>query len=461
LSAAYNPTQDADGNSWTTLSGGIYGGSKPDDNSGIIRFCRFSYGGFVLSPNNEINGVTYGGAGSGTVTEFVEIFNNADDDFEMFGGYNNLRYVAGIFGGDDGFDTDMGYRGKGQFMFQLQNNQNGSTTSKVTGRPAANVGDNLTENDGNEDPNTNTNDSYPGTEFTYFNYTGIGLGYTVGNSASTSDRSGPNFKDNSGGKILNSVFVEAPKGAVQIQTQTKFVNAAEIASKASVTNEPMGVLAFNTWSKCGGSSATAQTNTAAGGTLFPQTSGRTSSGGSTINAAADVTKLTVAALGNSFTDGAVVVSTGSNGRLAGVNPTLASGVAERSNGTDPRNSASIATGSTGGLQASSGTDRGGFFARTTFRGAFKDFNWLAGWSVADNIGVFSANSVSVPDVTVTRSNGVAFANFSTVNGVQYNVEVSSDNKTYNPVGVVTGTGNAASQSTGVTNSIAFVRVTPL
>ncbi|NDC00170.1 MAG: hypothetical protein EBZ83_01940 [Verrucomicrobia bacterium] len=461
LSAAYNPTQDADGNSWTTLSGGIYGGSKPDDNSGIIRFCRFSYGGFVLSPNNEINGVTYGGAGSGTVTEFVEIFNNADDDFEMFGGYNNLRYVAGIFGGDDGFDTDMGYRGKGQFMFQLQNNQNGSTTSKVTGRPAANVGDNLTENDGNEDPNTNTNDSYPGTEFTYFNYTGIGLGYTVGNSASTSDRSGPNFKDNSGGKILNSVFVEAPKGAVQIQTQTKFVNAAERSGVAMVANEPMGVLAFDTWSKCGGSTSAAQTNTTAGGTLFPQASGRTSSGGSTINAAADVTKLTVAALGNSFTDGAVVVSTGSNGRLAGVNPVLASGVAERSNGTDPRNSAAIATTSTGGLQTGVTTNRGTFFAANTFRGAFKDFNWLAGWTVADNLGVFAANTVEVPNVTLTRVSGVATANFPTVNGVQYNVEVSSDNKNYTPVATVNGTGGTVSQGTGVTNTIAFVRVTPL
>lgn len=460
LPAGSNPTVDSDGNAWNVLSGGIYGGANPNDNSGIIRFCRFSYGGFVLSPNNEINGVTYGGAGSGTVTEFVEIFNNADDDFEMFGGYNNLRYCAGIFGGDDGFDTDMGYRGKGQFMFQLQNNQNGSTTSMTTGRPAANVGDNLTENDGNEDPNTIGNDSYPGTEFTYFNYTGIGLGYTVGNSASSSDRSGPNFKDNSGGKILNSVFVEAPRGAVQIQAGNRFYDAPLRTTMATVSNEPTGVLAFNTWSKCGGSASANQTNTVAGGTLFPQTSGRTSSGGSTINASSEVTKLTVSALGNNFTSASVVKSTGSNGRLAGVDPVLDSGVAERGNGTDPQNSAAIATGTTGGLQGST-ANRGSFFARTTFRGAFRDFNWLAGWTVADNLGVFAANSVSVPDVTLTRSNGVAFASFPTVSGVQYNVEASSDNKTYNPVGVVTGTGSTATQSSGITNAIAFIRVTPL
>jgi hypothetical protein len=456
------PTVDADGRPWTTLSGGIYGGTATDDNSGCVRFCRISFGGFVLSPNNEINGITYGGAGSKTVTEFVEIFNNADDDFEMFGGNNNLKYVAGIFGGDDGFDTDQSYRGKGQFMLQLQNNQNGSAATATTGRPSGNVGDNLTENDGNEDPNSIVNDVYPGTEFTYFNYTGIGLGYVVGNGASTSDRSGPNFKDNSGGKILNSVFVEAPKGAVQIQAGARFYDAAPRTSRATVAGEPTGVLAYNTWSKCGGSSASSQTNTAVGGSLFPQTSGRTSSGGSTINAASEVGKLTNG-LGNIFTDAAVVNSTGSNGRLAGVNPILASGVPERSNGTDPRSSVAVDTNAATGLQNGVSADRGDFFARTTFRGAFLDFNWLKGWSLADDLGVFAANNVQVPDVTLTRnSSGVLSLSFPAAAGIKYNIELSSDNKEFQPYEVMT----QASQGTitralNRTNDVTFVRVTPL
>jgi len=456
------PTVDADGRPWTTLSGGIYGGTATDDNSGCIRFCRFSFGGFVLSPNNEINGITYGGAGSKTVTEFVEIFNNADDDFEMFGGNNNLKYVAGIFGGDDGFDTDQSYRGKGQFMLQLQNNQNGTAATATTGRPSGNVGDNLTENDGNEDPNSIVNDTYPGTEFTYFNYTGIGLGYAVGNGASTSDRSGPNFKDNSGGKILNSVFVEAPKGAVQIQAGARFYDAAPRTSRATVAGEPTGVLAYNTWSRCGGSSASSQTNTAVGGSLFPLTSGRTSSGGSTINAASEVGKLTNG-LGNIFTSNAVVDSTGSNGRLAGVNPILASGVSERSNGTDPRSSVAVNTNAATGLQNGVSADRGDFFARTTFRGAFLDFNWLKGWSLADDLGVFAANNVQVPDVTLTRnSSGVLSLSFPAAAGIKYNVELSSDNKEFQPYEVMT----QASQGTitralNRTNDVTFVRVTPL
>jgi hypothetical protein len=453
--AAYGLTNSS------TLSGGIYGGSDPADNSGTIRFCRFSFGGFVLSPNNEINGVTYGGAGSGTVTEFVEIFNNADDDFEMFGGNNNLRYCAGIFGGDDGFDTDMSYRGKGQFLFQLQNNQNGSGTGNTTGRPAGNVGDNLTENDGNEDPNSISNATYPGTEFTYFNYTGIGLGYTVGNSAKSDDRAGPNFKDNSGGKFLNSLFIEVPKGAVQIQAGTRFTDRissnTNIQAAETVPGEPTGVLAYNTWSKCGGSAAADQTNSSK---LFPTTSGRTSSGGSTINAAAEIGKLTNSQLSNIFTANQVINSSGTNGRLAGVDPTLADSVNERSNGTDPRDSAVVDTNSSTGLKANR-ADRGSFFARTTHRGAFKDFNWMTGWSLSDQLGVYASNNVVVPEVTLRRdSSGNAVVNFPTANNIQYIVEASSDNKTYTPVATVNGTGAIAAHNTLRTN-IVFVRVTPL
>ena len=455
------PSVDADGLAWTTLSGGIYGGSDPADNSGCIRFCRFSFGGFILSPNNEINGITYGGAGNKTVTEFVEVFNNADDDYEMFGGNNNLKYVAGIFGGDDGFDTDQSYRGKGQFMLQLQNNQNGSLAANITGRTAGNVGDNLTENDGNEDPTAIVNDAYPGTEFTYFNYTGIGLGYVVGNGASSSDRSGPNFKDNSGGKFLNSVFVEVPRGAVQIQSGSRFYDVATRTNRATVAGEPTAVLAYNTWSKCGGTNASSQTNTAFGGSLFPSTSGRTSSGGSTINATNEVGKLTNG-LGNIFTDAAVVASTGSNGRLAGVNPILASGVPERSNGTDPRNSAAVATGATNGLQGVT-ADRGDFFARTTFRGAFLDFNWLKGWSMADDLGVFAANTVQVPDVALTRnSSGVLSLSFPAAGGIKYNVELSSDNKEFQPYEVMTqASAGTITRVLNRTNDVTFVRVTPL
>jgi len=444
-------------------SGGIYGGSDPDDNSGIIRFCRFSFGGFIASPNNEINGVTFGAAGSKTVTEFVEVFGNADDDYEMFAGYNNLKYCAANFGGDDCFDTDQGYRGKGQFLSILQNNT--AYGSGFTGRNDKNIGDNLTENDGNEDPNSILNATYPGTEFTYFNMTAIGVGYNCKGSKFPTDRSGPNFKDNAGGKILNSVFVESPSGAIQDQATTSATTGrrTQVAPQAPmVANEPQGVIAYNTWSKCGGGASSTPTTanyTTTGAAMFPTTSGRTSSGGATINNSVAVNKMLATGLDNLFVARDVVSSTGTNGRLNGVDPVLAVNAEERSNGTNPRASIAVLAGENTGVQGNT-VNRGDFFVANNFRGAFRDFNWQKGWTLADQLGVFAPNSVVVPDVTLTRSGGNVFANFTGAANIQYSIEVSSDNKTYLPFSTETGTGAPISKNLA-RSGLTFVRVTPL
>jgi hypothetical protein len=447
-------------------SGGIYGGTDSNDNSGCIRFCRFSFGGFVASPNNEINGITFGAAGSKTVTEYCEVFGNADDDYEMFAGYNNLKYCAANFGGDDCFDSDQGYRGKGQFLSILQNNTRSATAD--TGRNAANIGDNLTENDGNEDPNSISNATYPGTEFTYFNMTAIGVGYNCKGSSFPKDRSGPNFKDNAGGKIMNSVFVESPSGAIQDQATSSATDSTKarrtmVAPQAPmVAGEPQGVIAYNTWSKCGGGSANATANYTLDAKLFPVTSGRTSSGGGTINNSVAVNKMNASGLSNLFVATEVVASTGSNGRLNGVNPVLAAGVAERSNGTDPRASIAVAAGESTGVQASVTVDRGSdFFVKNNFRGAFRDFNWQKGWTLADQLGVFAPNNVVVPDVTLTRdASGNVIANFTGANLIQYSIEVSSDNKTYLPFSTETGNGGTISKNLA-RSGLTFVRVSPL
>jgi len=399
------------------------------------------------------------------------VFNNADDDYEMFGGNNNLKYCAGIFGGDDTYDTDMGYRGKGQFLFALQNNTRSSNGNTL--RPTANIGDNLGENDGNEDPNYIKNSTYPGTEFTYFNGTWIGVGYNV-NGTFPSDRSGPNFKDNTGGKIFNSVYVEAPSGAIQDQATTAIIDDSNGAAARrivvapqvpQVAGEPQGALAFNTWSKCGGgkvSSPVTANYTTTGALMFPTTSGRTSSGGSTINNSVAVAKTLVAALSNLFVGTDVVTSTGTNGRLGGVDPVLASGAAELSNGTNPRSSAVVDAGAATGLQASTTVNRGDFFTANTFRGAFYKFNWLKKWTLADRLGVYAANSVEVPEVTTSRgTTGTVVVSFTGATGQKYSIETSSDNKTYTSVETVDGAGATITRDLGRANQMTFTRVTPL
>jgi hypothetical protein len=92
-----------------------YGGNNDDDNSGTMKYVRIEYGGFKLGPNNEINGLTFGGVGRATTIDFVQVRMVLDDCFEFFGGTVNAMHLACQYGQDDGIDWDFGYRGKIQF----------------------------------------------------------------------------------------------------------------------------------------------------------------------------------------------------------------------------------------------------------------------------------------------------------------------------------------------------------
>ncbi|MDD3807158.1 MAG: hypothetical protein PHE86_03875 [Candidatus Marinimicrobia bacterium] len=108
------------------LAGIPYGGNNPDDNSGVLRYVRVWYGGRSIGQDNEINGITLAGVGRGTTVEYCEVAFNLDDGFEMFGGTVNIKYCAAIFCGDDQFDTDLGYQGKGQFLVALVGGDDGN-----------------------------------------------------------------------------------------------------------------------------------------------------------------------------------------------------------------------------------------------------------------------------------------------------------------------------------------------
>ncbi|MEZ4799223.1 MAG: hypothetical protein R2809_05460 [Flavobacteriales bacterium] len=99
---------------------GIYGGSNDTDDSGILRYVSIRHGGTDIGAGNEINGLTLGGVGSGTVIEHIEVFANADDGMEFFGGTARVKWATVAFCGDDSFDYDEGWRGYGQFWFTVQ-----------------------------------------------------------------------------------------------------------------------------------------------------------------------------------------------------------------------------------------------------------------------------------------------------------------------------------------------------
>jgi hypothetical protein len=105
------------------LEGGInavYGGSLANDNSGILRYVRIEFAGIAADPNSEINGLTLGGVGNGTVIENVQVSYGNDDAYEFFGGTVNCKNLVAFATADDDFDFDFGYTGRIQFGVSLR-----------------------------------------------------------------------------------------------------------------------------------------------------------------------------------------------------------------------------------------------------------------------------------------------------------------------------------------------------
>ncbi len=118
----------------------IYGGGQAADNSGTLQYVQIRYAGFEIAPDQEINGLTLAGAGSGTTVDHVQVHNSSDDAIEWFGGRANARHLVLTGNDDDSLDTDQGYQGFLQFVIAVQ--RNGGTS-----------GDHIVEADspGNED----------------------------------------------------------------------------------------------------------------------------------------------------------------------------------------------------------------------------------------------------------------------------------------------------------------------
>jgi len=166
----------------TSEDRGAFGGDIDNDNSGTLKYVSIRHGGTDIGAGNEIIGLTLGGVGSGTTIDFIEVVANADDGIEFFGGTVGVKHALVVDCGDDSFDYDMGFRGKGQFWASLQ-----AADSDRNG-----------EHDGGTDPETGMPYAIP----TIYNATYIGQnqGKVV------------TFRDNAGGYYYNSIFVNHAKG---------------------------------------------------------------------------------------------------------------------------------------------------------------------------------------------------------------------------------------------------------
>jgi hypothetical protein len=111
----------------------LYGGASANDDSGVFRYIQVRFAGFALNQDgDELNGLTLGGVGDGTVIEYVQVHNNSDDGIEVFGGAVNLKYIVLTGNDDESFDLDNGWSGRTQFMVIKQRDDGGDNGMELS-----------------------------------------------------------------------------------------------------------------------------------------------------------------------------------------------------------------------------------------------------------------------------------------------------------------------------------------
>ena len=440
----------------------------PPDSSGVLRFVSNRYGGYIIASGVELNSFSFYGVGRGTVVEFLEAINNADDDYEFWGGDVSARWILSMWCGDDGVDTDQGFLGTFQNVVQIQNNGNGAADgTTVSGRSTSNYGDSLTENDGPEGQNS----AVPLSTYIMANATMIGRGYA--NAKSWSDATmyaGPNFKDNAGARWHNCLIMDNPAGAVFITDRGAAGTDAADAINGSIGrfNAPRGLGGFdgagraadlvteqtgtpgapdgvfnNCWFYRDGLAKT----TAAGGTtqkyadkaafdlayngavagwdsaldsqLFPVTYDRNGRG---VSSDGDVRRCNTASVVEE-------IKASYNYNVFNQNPGVIVSPYTHIAGMDLR----ITVDAARDLANSSIPSVRGLNNGATFVGAVRDNMWMRTWTLADALGAFAGSQI-VPDVVVSvNALNQPVITFGGMVGKKYVVEASTDNKTYLPI----------------------------
>jgi hypothetical protein len=181
-----------------------YGGQNAADSSGIVRYVRLEFGGFEIATNQEINGLTCGGVGSGTVIDYVEVLHNKDDAFEFFGGTVNAKHLLGIAFADDGLDFDNGFSGSVQYAALIKRAVNDESDSNI-----------FTEADNNATGGADTPLTHP----RVYNVTSVRVASGVGNYGGV-------IRRNTAGEWLNSIITGSRLAPITLRDTGTFNNAA-------------------------------------------------------------------------------------------------------------------------------------------------------------------------------------------------------------------------------------------
>lgn len=159
---------------------------------GKLSYARIEYAGFLLSPDNELNGLTLAGCGTSTKVDHVQVHLGQDDGVEVFGGTVNLSHIVISEPDDDGLDWDLGWNGRAQFLIVQQR---------------AGRGDKAIE----ADSNRNDNELEPRSMPRIWNATFLGS-----NGTAVDPQGGFHLRRGTGGHIANAIVHKFPKYAVDV-----------------------------------------------------------------------------------------------------------------------------------------------------------------------------------------------------------------------------------------------------
>jgi hypothetical protein len=197
----------------TTPQAGYNAAFDDNDNSGVYKYLSVRYAGAILTLGGELNGISLGAVGRGTIIDHIEVIAAADDNMEFWGGTVNVKNATFMFGNDDMFDWDCGYSGKVQNVFSIKS----STVDTATA--ATKDADNGFEMDSDDQQSGNGSGVAIGTIVAggYRSHPIIYNVTMIGNkkSVETSDNTGMaaiQAKELTEGEIYNSVFANFAVG---------------------------------------------------------------------------------------------------------------------------------------------------------------------------------------------------------------------------------------------------------
>jgi hypothetical protein len=375
------------------VNGGRYGGYQPHDSSGIVRYVSVRYAGDEIGNGNELNGISLGAIGDGTIVENVEVMFNADDGIEVFGGTVDIRNAVLAYVGDDSLDIDEGYTGTVQNVFILQNffkeddggtvgTANGDAIGEWDGDDCGEVTCNIqTDSVSLVSPPTPTGSnglSWPNAHPGIYNLTGIGANALSGGAnpavvPSTGQR-GLRLRSGFMGTVHNSVVMNTVTLACNVQLGA--TGSAMPAVQVGLPGEETGLIQIvsSTFADNAGTAATGCATAATAGDTSV-TNGQYDGGSANFLAVAGDLLVNE----NTYFAPKGVISNG-RGKLLG---------SKVGAPTDPRPSNPAAANMSGGVRP-----RGrGLDASATYRGAFPAGQplWTNGWTALSKGGILANN----------------------------------------------------------------------